>query len=77
MHRNKGVVAAAEPYRSPRCGGRRSDGRRGAAMNDTARDDFKTALHDLIATARENGLSDEALIGELADAAAALREALS
>jgi hypothetical protein len=56
---------------------RRSDGRRGAAMNDTAREDFKTALEGLIATARENGLSDEALIGELADAAEALREALS
>ena len=72
MHRNKGVVAAAGPYRNPRSGGRR-----GAAKNDTARDDFKTALHDLIATARENSLSDDALIGELADAAEALREALS
>jgi hypothetical protein len=31
----------------------------------------------LIATARDNGLSDEALIAELAGAAEALREALS
>jgi hypothetical protein len=46
-------------------------------MNDTAREDFKAALEGLIATARENGLSDEALIGELADAAEALRDALS
>jgi hypothetical protein len=46
-------------------------------MNDTARENFKTALEGLIATARENGLSDEALIGELADAAEALRQALS
>jgi hypothetical protein len=43
-------------------------------MNDTAREDFKTALEGLIATARENGLSDEALIAELADVAEALRE---
>ena len=55
----------------------RSDGRRGAAINDTAREDVKTALEGLIATARENGLSDEALIGELADAAEALRQGLS
>jgi hypothetical protein len=46
-------------------------------MNDAAREDFKTALDGLIATARENGLSDEELIGELADAAEALREGLS
>jgi hypothetical protein len=46
-------------------------------MNETAREDFKTALDGLIATARENGLADEALIGELADAAEALREGLS
>jgi len=46
-------------------------------MNDTAREDSKTALEGLIATARENGPSDEALIGELADAAEALREGLS
>jgi hypothetical protein len=46
-------------------------------MNDTAREDFKTALEGLIATTRENGLSDEELIGELADAAEALREGLS
>jgi hypothetical protein len=30
-------------------------------MNDTAREDFKTVLEGLIATARENGLSDEGL----------------
>ena len=46
-------------------------------MNDTARIDFKTALEGLIAAARENGLSGEALIGELADAAEALRQGLS
>ena len=46
-------------------------------MNDTEREDFKTALDGLIATAQENGLSDEALIGELADAAESLREGLS
>jgi hypothetical protein len=46
-------------------------------MNDTGRKDFKPALEGLIATARENGLSDEALIGELADAAEALHEGLS
>ena len=46
-------------------------------MNETAREDFKTALDGLIATARENGLADEALIGELADAAESLREGLS
>jgi hypothetical protein len=28
-------------------------------MNDTAREDLKTALEGLIATARENGLSGE------------------
>ena len=46
-------------------------------MNDTAGEDFKTALEGLIATARENGLADEALIGELADAAEALRDGLA
>jgi hypothetical protein len=46
-------------------------------MNDTERDDFKTALEGLINTARENGLSDEALIVELWDATEALREGLS
>ena len=46
-------------------------------MNDTAREDFKTALEGLIAAAREAGLADEALIGELADAAEALRQGLS
>jgi hypothetical protein len=45
-------------------------------MANTAREDFKTALESLIATARENGLSDEALIGELADAEA-LRQGLT
>jgi hypothetical protein len=45
--------------------------------NDTTREDFKTALEGLIAAARETGLSDEAIIGELADAAEALREGLS
>jgi hypothetical protein len=45
-------------------------------MSDTAHD-FKTALERLIDTARENGLSDEALIDELADVAEALREGLS
>ena len=49
----------------------------GAPTNDTAREDFKTALEGLIAAAREAGLADEALIGELADAAEALREGLS
>jgi hypothetical protein len=46
-------------------------------MNDTARGDFTTALEGLIAMARENGLSDEALIGDLTDTAEALREGLS
>ena len=46
-------------------------------MNDTARIDFKTALEGLIVTAPENGLADEALIAELADAAEALRQGLS
>jgi hypothetical protein len=46
-------------------------------MNDTAREDFKTALEGLIATARENGLADEALIGGRADAAEALHQGLS
>jgi len=46
-------------------------------MSDTTHDDFKTALEGLITTARENGASDEALIGELADAAEALREGQS
>ena len=46
-------------------------------MNDTGPEDFTTGLEGLIATARENGLTDEELIGELADAAEALREGLS
>ena len=46
-------------------------------MNDTASEDFKTAMEGLIATARENGFADEALIGELADAAEALPAGLS
>jgi hypothetical protein len=46
-------------------------------MNAAAREDFKATLEGLIAMVRENGLSDEALIGELADAAEALREGLS
>jgi hypothetical protein len=46
-------------------------------MNDTARENFKTALEGLVAAARESGLSDEALIGELAESAEALREGLS
>jgi hypothetical protein len=49
----------------------------GSSMSDTTHDDFKTALEGLITTARENGASDEALIGELADAAEALREGQS
>ena len=43
----------------------------------TARDDFNTALAGLIAAAREAGLSDEEIIGELAETAEALREGLS
>ena len=46
-------------------------------MNDTARDDFNTALAGLIAAASEAGLSDEDIIGELAETAEALREGLS
>lgn len=46
-------------------------------MSDTARDYLRTALEGLIATARKNGLSDEALIGELADAAEAPRDGLT
>jgi hypothetical protein len=46
-------------------------------MTDTAREDLNTALASLIAAAREAGLSDEEIIGELADAAEALREGLS
>ena len=45
-------------------------------MNNTAHEDFKAASEGLIVTARENGLSDERLIGELTDAADALRERL-
>jgi hypothetical protein len=48
-------------------------------MSDTstANEDFKTALDGLIAAARGSGMRDEELIGELADAAEALREGLS
>jgi hypothetical protein len=46
-------------------------------MGDTAREDFRTALESLVTAARESGLSDEEMIDELADAAAALREGLS
>ncbi|HTB47601.1 MAG TPA: FkbM family methyltransferase [Acetobacteraceae bacterium] len=48
-------------------------------MSDTstANEFFMTALHDPIATGREVGLSDEEIIGQLAEAADALREGLS
>jgi hypothetical protein len=48
-------------------------------MSDTsmASEEFTAALHDLIAEARESGLSDEAIISALADTAEALREGLS
>ena len=43
----------------------------------TASENFTAALGDLIAAARESGLSDEEMIAELEDAAEALREGLS
>jgi hypothetical protein len=47
-------------------------------MSDTstANEHFKRALDGLIAAARESGVPDEGLIGELTDAAEALREGL-
>ena len=39
--------------------------------------DFPSQLEHLIATARDNGLSDEAIAGVLRDAAEALKEGLS
>jgi hypothetical protein len=48
-------------------------------MSDTstASEVFTAALYDLIAAARERGLSDKEIISELADATEALREGLS